>query len=56
MFAHLEAHHEALQLLLVQGEGVGLDGQHSVPAVAEHVFKLGVPGNTVCVLLLKKKR
>jgi hypothetical protein len=42
-----------LQLLLVQREVAGLDREHAVAAVAEHVLKLRIPSHAVGVLLLK---
>jgi len=47
------ADHEALHLLLVDGEVAGLDVEVAVAGEAQHVLALGVPGHAVRVGLLR---
>lgn len=49
------AHHEALQLLLVHGEGAGFDVEVASPREAQHVLTLGVPGHTVGIGFLQDR-
>lgn len=48
--------HKALHFLLVYRKVASLDVQISVPREAQHVLTLGVPGHTVSVRLLGRKR
>ena len=48
-----KADHKALHLLLVRGEGGGLDAERAVAGLAEHRLALAVPGHGVGVGLLE---
>lgn len=55
-FGAVEAHHEALHLLLVDGEVARLDVQVAVAGEAQHGLALSVPGHAVGIWLLEGKQ